>query len=139
MKILAEKYNSFTEPFGLILTENQLIEITEKRVEALKKSGRVEFGEGITEDLIIAFRDSPYIYQGNFEETIIELQELFYYFKNECWDLLSDEELLFAMKRIFDEKAGGSTEFLAGFSGDEMINAYKLKDVREQEEDEYCD
>jgi hypothetical protein len=42
----------------------------------------VEFGRGITKMLIEAFCDSPYIYQDNYEMTILELLESFYYFKN---------------------------------------------------------
>ena len=112
--------NEFSIKYGLSLSENQIQNLAQKRFEALKDVGRIEFGEGIAKKLIYAFCDSPYIHQQNYEETIIELQEAFYYFKNETDDRLTDDELIEYMKDTFDGKAQGSIEYLTGSSLEEL-------------------
>jgi hypothetical protein len=42
----------------------------------------------------------------------MELQECFYYFKNESLEELSDDELIHMMKKYFDDVCQGSIEFL---------------------------
>lgn len=106
--------NDMSARFGLSLSEPQMQALARRRQEALLDTGRVELGEGILPRLIEAFCDSPYLCQANWEETLGELQELFYYFKNESRDRLSDDELIDGMKRLFDGPARGATEYLAG-------------------------
>lgn len=106
--------NDFSAQFGLLLSEPQMLALAQRRQEALVDTGRVEFGEGVLHQLVEAFCDSPYLCQANYEETLAELQALFYYFKNESRDRLSDEELIAGMKRIFDGPAQGATEYLSG-------------------------
>ncbi|MEG0751194.1 MAG: DUF6323 family protein [Oscillospiraceae bacterium] len=107
--------------FGLALSENQIQNLAVHRAQALKNTGRVEFGDGIMQKLVYAFCDSPYILQSDLEETLIELQDSFYYFKNESDDALIDDELIEYMKRYFDGRAGGSIEYLAGITLDELF------------------
>lgn len=104
--------NTLTQKFGLELTETQIQNLMEKRAEALQTAGRVEFGEGILRRLILEFCDSPYIEQEVYEETLGELQEIFYYFKSESMEALSDDELLRAMKQCFDGEGEGSLDYL---------------------------
>ena len=106
--------NEISGRFGLAFSERQIQTLVEKRFEALKDTGRVEFGTGILKKLIYAFCDSPYIYPGNYEDTILELQDLFYYFKNESEDKIPDDDLIEFMKDTFDGKAQGSLAFLYG-------------------------
>jgi hypothetical protein len=75
--------NALSSHFGLALTGEQMLRLTEQRFQALKSTGRIEFGEGVLKKLVTAFCDSPYITQHNYEETLGELQDIFYYFKNE--------------------------------------------------------
>ncbi len=112
--------NDFSIKYGLVLSENQIQNLVQKRFDALNDTGRIEFGEGILKKLIFAFCDSPYIHQQNYEETLLELQDAFYYFKNETDDRLSDDELIEYMKDTFDGKAQGSIEYLAGTSLEEL-------------------
>ena len=58
------------------------------------------------------FADSPYITKDQYVQTIIELQDIFYYFKNESLEELTDEELLKIMKYYFDHDCQGDLEFL---------------------------
>jgi hypothetical protein len=101
-----------TARYGLMLTEQDAIELVETRSSSLKDTGRVEFGAGVTGRLIEEFRDSPYIWQDNYVETLHELIEMFYYYKNETLDLVSDEDLVKFMKDRFDGKCQGSLELL---------------------------
>jgi hypothetical protein len=104
--------NEMTARYGLMLTEQDAIELVETRSSSLKDTGRVEFGAGVAGRLIEEFRDSPYIWQDNYVETLHELIEMFYYYKNETLDLVSDEDLVKFMKDRFDGKCQGSLELL---------------------------
>ena len=70
--------------------------------------------------LIEAFCDSPYIMQSNYEETLEELQDIFYFFKEEAMEQISDDELIEFMTRDFDGKCQGSIEYLSGTSLEEL-------------------
>ena len=104
--------NQVTEKYGLMLTAAQVEQILERRKVALISYGRVELGGGMIKKLIEIFCDSPYLNAQNYESTIEELVETFYYFKNEALDSLSDEELLNLMREYFDTYCGGSLEIL---------------------------
>lgn len=108
-----EKCNDFTNRFGLTLTHLDVIELVETRTLALKNSGRVEFGGGVIDKIIWEFCDSPYISMHNYADTIHELTKMFYFYKNETLDLISDDELIKFMKNSFDEKCQGSLELLS--------------------------
>ncbi|RDU24723.1 DUF6323 family protein [Anaerosacchariphilus polymeriproducens] len=104
--------NQYTKKFGLSLTEQDVLVLMNDRKSSLKEQERIEFGEGILPKLIFAFCDSPYIYQENYVDVIGRLQDIFYYYKNESMDELSDDELLDYMKELFDGKCEGSLDYL---------------------------
>lgn len=112
------KCNDISERFGLSLTEDEITELVEFRAKALIDTGRVEFAGGILPKLIYAFCDSPYIEQSNYESLLAELQEAFYYFKNESMDQFTDDELIEFMVVVFNGRAQGSAEYLIGTSLD---------------------
>jgi len=130
--------NAFSSKYGLVLSEKQIQNLVEKRFEALRDTGRIEFGEGILKKLVYAFCDSPYIHPQNYEETLLELQDAFYYFKNESDDRISDDELLEYMKIIFDGKAQGSLDYLFGTSLSELCREAQggfVENVEDEPED----
>lgn len=106
------KCNDYTEKYGLQLSDTDIHELVENRKEALEKNGRIEFGGGMIQKIILEFSDSPYIFQDNYTETLIGLQECFYYFKNESMDELSDDDLIQLMKKYYDDVCQGSLEYL---------------------------
>jgi len=106
------KCNDYTTKHGLQLSEPDIHKLVENRKEALERNGRIEFGGGIIQKIIIEFADSPYLYQDVYVSTLMELQECFYYFKNEALEALSDDELIHMMKKYFDDVCQGSLEFL---------------------------
>ena len=109
-----EKCNDFTANYALVLTHQQAVELIETRTYALNVNGRIEFGGGVIDKIIKEFCDSPYISMDNYTETLHELIEMFYYYKNETLDLISDDDLIKFMKKTFDGVCQGSLELLSG-------------------------
>ena len=104
--------NEKTKEYGLALTKKQAAELVKTRNYALDNSGRIEFGGSIIDKIIIAFCDSAYIYKDNYEQTLHELIEMFYYYKNETMDKISDDELICFMKNYFNGICQGSLDLL---------------------------
>ena len=109
-----EKCNSFTSRFNLLLSHQDALELVETKNYALRFNGRLEFGGEVIEKIIRKFCSSPFLSRHNYAETLHELIEIFYFFKNDTLDLLSDEELIEQMKNSFDGVCQGSLELLAG-------------------------
>ena len=63
--------------------------------------------------LLFEFCDSPYLEQEQLAETLAALQEIFYLYKNESLEELTDEELLSYMKEKFDGECRGDLEEFA--------------------------
>jgi len=112
--------NDISQRFGLKLSETEITELVECRVSALKDNARIEFAGGILPKLIYAFCDSPYMEQETYESTLVELQDAFYYFKNESMDQFTDDELIEYMVKVFNGRAQGSAEYLIGTSLDAL-------------------
>lgn len=106
--------NQTTKQYGLSLTEEEAKLIVTERANTLKVQKRVEFGEGITPKIIFEFCDSDFIDQNNYVDTLLRLQEIFYLYKNEMQDEISDEELLHFMKEQFEEVCFGDLGYLEG-------------------------
>ena len=104
--------NKITEQYSLVLSEEQALELIETRSYSLKNVGRIEFGGGIIEKIILVFADTPYVSQYRYAEFLNELVEIFYYFKNETLDLMSDDDLITYMKKYFDGVCQGSLDQL---------------------------
>ncbi len=104
--------NQKTERFHLSLTEQDAKVILEERKNSLSEQKRIEFGEGIATKIIYEFCDSDYIDQSNYVETIVRLQEIFYQYKNEMQDEITDDELLHLMKEQFETICFGDLDYL---------------------------
>ena len=134
-----KKCNEYISQYGLALSENQINNLLERRKETLKETGRVELRKGIIDKLIKEFCDSPYMNQENFAHNLYELIEIFYEYKNETMDLITDDELIEFMKKSFDGIAQGDLEYLSGTVMDKMReNLIKGKPLDcSEEEGEY--
>lgn len=119
--------NNLTKEFGLTISEEEAIALVKEKKYSLREKQRVEFGEGILAKLIVEFCDSPFIYQDNFTETIVILQDIFYEYKNESMDELTDDELIEFMKKAFNGECQGSIEYL-----EETILEKFARDIRER-------
>lgn len=114
-----EQLNQF---YGLTLTESDITELVQLRGQALRKTGRIEFGGGILPKLIRAFCSSPYVDRYNYAAVLGDLQDAFYYFKNESEDRFSDDELIEFMAQVFNGRAEGSAELLTSISLEELCH-----------------
>ncbi|MDD6811099.1 MAG: DUF6323 family protein [Lachnospiraceae bacterium] len=104
--------NQYTEKYGLCLSEKEAKLLIGERTQTLKEQKRVEFGNSILPDIIYEFCDSAYISQDNYVETLLCLQEIFFLYKNEMLDEISDMELLQFMKEQFETICYGDLEYL---------------------------
>jgi hypothetical protein len=100
-------------------------ELAKARGRALSDHGRVEFGASAVYRIIYGFCDSPFLQQDEYEATLLELTDAFYYFKNECGDQLTDDELIAAMRNRYDAY-DGSTEAVIGTSLESLCRARRL-------------
>jgi hypothetical protein len=108
-KVAAEEVmrcNEVTQRYGLTLTQTEATALAQMRSTALSRSGRVEFGCGTMQTLILAFCDSPYISRGDFADTMGELTRIFYDFKTDALDEVDDAETVALMRQIFDQWRG---------------------------------
>lgn len=140
------KCNEYTSKYGLSLTSTQALELVNTRSEALSNNGRIEFGGGIIDKLIKVFCDSSFIWQDNYEETIHQLIDTFYYYKNESLDSLSDDDLILIMKKYFETSCYGSIQLLQNRELDKIAHDIRFgiqnddsqeEDIDEEGEDEY--
>lgn len=106
--------NQYTQKYGLTLSQEDAQELMERRKQTLQDTKRVEFGEGILPRIIYEFCDSAYISQSDYAETLARLQEIFFHYKNEMMDAMSDDELLHFMKEQFETICEGDLDYLAG-------------------------
>lgn len=113
LKYLMET-NHASKVYGLVLTKEDAEIILQERSRALREQKRVEFGEGILPKLIYEFCDSPYLDQEHYVDILIRLQDIFYQYKNEMLDEITDDELLHFMKEQFDEVCFGDLDYLEG-------------------------
>ena len=118
--------NTITADYSLVLSEEQALELVETRSYSLKNVGRIEFGGGIIEKVILSFANSPYISQYRYAEIVNELVEIFYYFKNETLDLISDDDLIGYMKKYFDGVCQGSLNQLKDRELERMAKNVRL-------------
>ena len=119
--LLRERCNALSCGHGRTLTLEEAAELAACRQEALRATGRVEFGLGIVTDLAKAVRASPYLRQDNYAETMDHLQDLFYHWKGLCREQASDREVIDALAALFDDPAQGSAEYLDGLTGAEIL------------------
>ena len=102
-----ESCNQVTQRYGLSLSMQDVQTLVAARLEALQTSERVEFGGGVARELVLGFCGSPYVSQATFVGVIMELQELFYEFKNESLEQIPDDELIKTMRTLYDDVAAG--------------------------------
>ena len=106
--------NRMTDRYGLTLTEQDAKLLVEERSRVLREERRVEFGPGILPRIIEEFCDSDFIDQNQYVDTLIRLQEIFYLYKNEMQDEITDDELLHFMREQFEEVCFGDLGYLEG-------------------------
>ena len=127
--------NETTAGYGLLLTPAQATELAAVQQRALSDTGRVEFGEGAAAKLVRALCASPYVDRETWADTLAGMTALFYVLKSETHDRLTDGELIDAMVRVFDGRAHGAMEVLAGMTEGEWL---READGRGDDSGEIC-
>lgn len=107
-----ESCNQVIGRHGLSLSAQDIQVLVEGRVESLHMAERIEFGGGVVKELVLAFAGSSHVSQATFVETVLELQTLFYEFKNESLEQIPDDDLIVKMRSLFDEVANGDLGYL---------------------------
>jgi hypothetical protein len=72
----------------------------------------------------------------NYAETLHELIEMFYYYKNETLDLISDDDLIKFMHKAFDGICHGSLELLYGRELAKMAKNLRYGHAHDYSEDD---
>ena len=121
--------NQASEKFGLVLSEGEAGLILEEHRNTLQEQRRIEFGESIISRIIYEFCDSDYIDQTHYAETIIRLQQIFYQYKNDVMDQMTDDELLHFMKDQFEQVCYGDLDYLEGTCLSDLAQAIRLGTV----------
>ena len=111
----------------IVLTGQQSLALRDTAAQALKQTGRIEFGPGAVDPIIETFSDSPYVTHDNCEEIFSELITLFYTFKNETLDRIGDDALIRYMKKAFDGECCGSIELLESQALPALAKKVRLK------------
>ena len=86
--------NEVSSQYGLVLTEEEAGELSEKRNQSLVENERIEIGVGAVAEIIRRFCTSRYITKENYAYILNEVTYLFYYIKTETDDKISDGELI---------------------------------------------
>lgn len=111
--------------FGLSLSQEEATQLLECRNKSLETYQRIELSQTMLPKLIEYFCDSDYINQGDYLETLEALLGIFYEFKQESLDLLTDDELLTFMREQYDEICFGDLEYLEGTCLERFAEAIK--------------
>ena len=117
--------NTIGARFGLRLSEQGMLALSQARTLALTDHGRVELGASAVRSIVDGFCDSPYLLQEDYETTLLELVDAFYYFKNACGEQLTDAELIEAMRARYDAY-DGSVEAVIGTTLEALCRARRF-------------
>lgn len=129
--------NQYTEKFGLALSEKDTELLLAEKNHTLKAQRRVEFGESILPRIIYVFCDSSFITQDDYVETLTRLQTIFYRYKNEMQDEITDDELIHFMREQFETVCYGDLDYLEGTCLDIFAQAVRAG-YRGYQESEAC-
>ncbi|GEN87506.1 MULTISPECIES: DUF6323 family protein [Oceanobacillus] len=104
--------NDKTKERGLALTPDDAKSLVASRNKVLRDHARIELSNGVLKELIEVFSTSPYINQEHYVDTLNELQEIFYYLRNETEDKVADAKLIQLMNDYYNRSCAGSIELL---------------------------
>ena len=100
------KINEESLTYGLILKPKNVEEIINSRAYSLKTYGRIDLNMDITKKLIKKIYKSQYTNKDDYVEIINDLQDIFYYLKNETLDKLSDNEIIDIISEFYEKTSG---------------------------------
>ena len=98
--------NENSRPYGLTLNKEDIKQIINSRNNTLKSYGRIELDINVTKSIIENLYKSQYTDRDDYVELINDLQEVFYYLKNETLDQISDIEIIEIIDEIYNNCSG---------------------------------
>ena len=98
--------NEESSAYGLILSSKDVEEVIKSRGYSLKTYGRIDLNMDITKKLIKKLYTSPYTQKDDYVELINDLQDIFYYLKNETLDEISDNEIIDIISEFYEKSSG---------------------------------
>ncbi|MBB4826600.1 hypothetical protein HNO89_003881 [Sporosarcina luteola] len=104
--------NEKTKEYGLVLTPNDVTTMITFRNKVLHDYARVELSNEVLKELIEVYAASPYMDPNHYVETLNDLQEIFYYLRNETEDKISDIKLIDQIMTFFNGPCAGSVELV---------------------------
>ncbi|EQF26521.1 hypothetical protein QEW_1271 [Clostridioides difficile CD160] len=119
--------NRESKAYGLTLSESDVKDIITSRNYTLKGYGRIELDIKVTKQLIEYIYTSQFTNMDDYLETINDMQELFYYLKNETDDKICDDEIIEMLDELY-EKFSGNLDNVRG-EADEFAKKFKFGEV----------
>ncbi|WP_227450421.1 DUF6323 family protein [Clostridioides sp. ES-S-0108-01] len=113
--------------YGLTLSESDVKDIITSRNDTLKGYGRIELDIKVTKQLIENIYTSQFTNMDDYLETINDMQEIFYYLKNETDDKICDDEIIERLYELY-EKFAGNIDNVKG-EVDEFVKNFKFGEV----------
>ena len=98
--------NEKSKIYGLTLNKEDVKKIITSRNNTLKSYGRIELDINVTKKIIEVLYESQYTDKDDYVELINDLQEIFYYLKNETLDQISDVEIIEIIDDIYNKCSG---------------------------------
>lgn len=123
--------NDKSVDYGLVLSPKDVEEVIKSRKDSLKTYGRIDLNMDITEKIMEILYTSQYTDKDDYLELINDLQDIFYYLKNETLDEISDNEILDKISEFY-EKTSGRIDNVQNLS-EKFANDYRLKRVSRDE------
>lgn len=113
--------NEISKEYGLVLSEEDAVELSETRTKALVDNDRIEIGVGAIAGIIKRFSKSRYVNDDNYTYVLNEITDIFYYIKTETDDKVDDDELLDELFKRFELNCRGSMDLLLGREAERII------------------
>lgn len=123
--------NDKSVDYGLVLSPKDVEEVIKSRKDSLKTYGRIDLNMDITEKIMEILYTSQYTDKDDYLELINDLQDIFYYLKNETLDEISDNEILEKISEFY-EKTSGRIDNVQNLA-EKFANDYRLKRVSRDE------
>ena len=123
--------NDKSVDYGLVLSPKDVEEVIKSRKDSLKTYGRIDLNMDITEKIMEILYTSQYTDKDDYLELINDLQDIFYYLKNETLDEISDNEILDKISEFY-EKTSGRIDNVQNLV-EKFANDYRLKRVSRDE------
>ena len=98
--------NDKSVDYGLVLSPKDVEEVIKSRKDSLKTYGRIDLNMDITEKIMEILYTSQYTDKDDYLELINDLQDIFYYLKNETLDEISDNEILDKISEFYEKTSG---------------------------------